>query len=225
LDVGGGTGPYAFWLSDLGYEVHLVDAMPLHIEIARKKSEEARSPLASVEVGDARSLQWQDATVDAVLLMGPLYHLTARADRLRALAEARRVLRPGGMVFATGVSRFASTLDGLLKGYYANPGFRQIVKQDLKDGQHRNPENNPAYFTTAFFHHPSELRNEVEATGFECEPVLGVEGPAWLLGNLDGYLSDKTRTKLLLDALRLIEAESSLAGASAHIVALGRRPA
>ena len=100
MDVGGGTGPYAFWLSDLGYEVHLVDAMPLHIEIARKKSEEARSPLASVEVGDARSLQWQDATVDAVLLMGPLYHLTARADRLRALAEARRVLRPGGMVFA-----------------------------------------------------------------------------------------------------------------------------
>ena len=99
------------------------------------------------------------------------------------------------------------------------------MKQDLKDGQHRNPENNPAYFTTAFFHHPSELRNKVEATGFECEPVLGVEGPAWLLGNLDGYLSDKTRTKLLLDALRPIEAESSLAGVSAHIMAVGRRPA
>ena len=97
LDVGGAAGAYAFWLADAGYEVHLVDPVPLHVEQALAASNaRASRGLASAQVADARSLPFADASADAVLMLGPLYHLTAREDRLRALGEALRVLRPGG---------------------------------------------------------------------------------------------------------------------------------
>ena len=76
LDVGGAAGAHAVPLAAQGHEVHLIDPVPLHIEQAR-----AVPGLASVTLGDARALRWPDATVDAVLLLGPLYHLTERADR------------------------------------------------------------------------------------------------------------------------------------------------
>src|SRR5262249_23704896 len=89
LDVGGGPGRAACWLAGLGYEVHLVDAVPLHVERAQAAAADARVTLASARAGDARELESADGFADAVLLMGPLYHLTERADRLTALAEAR----------------------------------------------------------------------------------------------------------------------------------------
>jgi ubiquinone/menaquinone biosynthesis C-methylase UbiE len=98
LDIGGGTGLYAEWLAQLGYDSHLIDITPGHIEVARSK----RNGVSSAEIGDARDLAWPDASADVILLLGPLYHLVDAADRLLALAEARRVLRPGGLLFAPG---------------------------------------------------------------------------------------------------------------------------
>ena len=102
LDVGGGTGVYALPLAGRGYEVHLVDPVPLHVERAKTLSGASHTPLASIEVGDARRLAAPDGTFDVVLLFGPLYHLTIRSERVQALAEARRVLVPGGLL-AVGV--------------------------------------------------------------------------------------------------------------------------
>ena len=120
LDVGGGAGAYSLWLARRGYEVHLSDPIKLHVEQARAAS--ARQPgmaLASAEIGDARSLSRADSSVDAVLMLGPRYHLIDAAERRRALSEACRVLRPGGVVAAAGISRFASTLDGMFSGFLA----------------------------------------------------------------------------------------------------------
>src|SRR5438045_2097687 len=88
LDVGGGTGHYALWLADRGYTVHLVEAVPLHVEQAQRRSASAGRPLASIQLGDARSLDSPDASFDAILLLGPLYHLTRAAHRVAALREA-----------------------------------------------------------------------------------------------------------------------------------------
>src|SRR5438874_2316738 len=110
LDVGGGPGLHACWLAQQGYEVHLTDINPLHVDMAIAASRrQPEAPLASVGVGDACSLSWSTNSADAVLLLGPLYHLTDREERLRALTEAHRVLKQGGVLFAAGVSRFAST--------------------------------------------------------------------------------------------------------------------
>ncbi len=198
LDVGGGSGVYACWLASLGYRVHLIDAMPLHVEQAEVASaRQPEAPLASCRLGDARRLDEPDASADAVLLLGPLYHLTERAKRIQALREAVRVLKPGGLLVAAAVGRFASLLDGIV---------------DCR------------YFTTAFFHLPRELEDEVREAGFERVEILGLEGPGWMLADLEARWADPARRRHILDAARAIEREPTLMGLHAHILAVGRKP-
>ena len=223
-DVGGGPGRYAVWLAERGYRVHLVDAVPLHVEQAL--AEAGRRPgvaLAGAEVGDARALRLPDASAHAVLLLGPLYHLPERADRLRALAEARRVCRPGGVVIVAAISRFASTLDGLRGGYLEDPAFAAVAARDREHGLHRNPTGDPTYFTTAYFHRPEDLAVECSEAGLAHEATLAVEGPAWLLPDLDARLADARRRAALLAALDALETEPALLGVSAHLLAVARR--
>ena len=224
LDVGGGPGAYACWLAGLGHEVHLVDASPLHVEQARAASaREPSRPLASASVGDARRLDRPDASVPAVLLLGPLYHLTEQRERLAALAEARRVLEPGGLLFAAAISRFASLLAGVVEGLLHDPDYVAIVERDLADGQHRNPTRED-YFTTSYFHQPHELATEVERTGFTMLELVGVEGPGWVVPDLDARWSDAPERERLMWTARVVEREPTLLGLSPHLIAVGRRP-
>ncbi|MHC5079064.1 MAG: class I SAM-dependent methyltransferase [Planctomycetota bacterium] len=225
FDVGGGAGFYAFWLADMGYETHLVDVHPLHVELAGKTQETRGAPLASIRRGDARTLDFEDGAGDVSLFFGPLYHLTEREARLSALREAYRVLRPGGLLFAAGISRFTSTLDGLIQDFLADPEFVTIVQRDLADGQHRNPMERPEYFTTAYLHRPEELKEEMEDAGFRHERTLPVEGPGWLLQNFDEHWEDEGKRNRLLNAVRSLEDEPSLLGASAHLIAVAQKEA
>ena len=225
LDVGGGPGVYACWLAARGYRVDLVDAIPLHVEEARQASaRQPDTPVASMRVGDARRLEDADATVDAVLLLGPLYHLTERGDRVQTLREARRVLRPGGLLFAVGIGRFASFLSKLVDNVLGDPDAQAIVERDLRDGQHRNPTDKD-YFTTAFFHRPEELTSEVSEAGFDLVELLGVAGPAWLLPDLERRWADPTERERLLQAARAVEREPTLLGLPPHLLAIGQNPA
>ena len=225
LDVGGGTGVYACWLAARGYRVTLIDAAPLHVEQARAASaEQPNHPLAGCRLGDARRLDVRDASVQAVLLLGPLYHLTERGDRLQALREARRVLEPGGLLVAAAVGRYASLLSGVAENLLRDPDFAAIVARDLRDGQHRNPTDKE-YFTTAFFHLPEELEAEVRETGFDLVGLLGVEGPGWLLPDLEQRWADPAERERLLQAARAVEREPTLLGLPPHLLAVGRKPA
>src|SRR5580692_3099697 len=105
-DIGGGPGRYSLWLAALGYQVLHRDVVPLHVEQLRRQA--AGNPLIDSAVGDARDPGLDPGRADAVLLLGPLYHLDRRADRLEALAAAARVVRPGGPVFAAAISRWAA---------------------------------------------------------------------------------------------------------------------
>jgi ubiquinone/menaquinone biosynthesis C-methylase UbiE len=224
-DIGGAAGAYALWLSALGHGVHLIDVVPRHIDEARRRSAAAPRPLATCRVGDARAVDLADASADVVLLMGPLYHLTDRRDRGLALTETRRVLRPGGRLFAAGISRAASALDGLARGLLQDARYVAIVEQDLQDGQHRNPTERLDYFTTCYFHRPGDLADEVRAAGFEVDGVFGVEGPGWILPDIEARMGDPARRAALLRAARLLELDPTVAGSSAHLLAVARRPA
>jgi SAM-dependent methyltransferase len=235
LDVGGGPGTYAAPLARRGYRVHLVDPVPLHVEQARQAAgaglaagggpAAGAGPAASftAALGDARALVELDASQDAVLLFGPLYHLTEAAHRQRALAQARRVLVPGGRLLAVAVCRFASLLDGLYTSRLDDPVFRPIVDQDLVDGQHRNPDpvGRPEFFTTAYFHTPGGLAQEIRQAGFAGATVYGVEGPGWPLRQ---QWADPRQREHILFAARSVETQPSLIGFSAHLIAAGTKP-
>ncbi len=222
-DVGGGPGSYACWLARGGYEVHLVDPIPLHVEQASAASQaQPDYPIAELYVGDARHLDRANDSVDVVLLLGPLYHLTERNERIAALRESYRILRRGGIIFAVAISRYASTLRGMIDGIM-DPEYIKIADRDLRDGQHRNPKEHPAYFTTAFLHRPEELKAEMETVKFDLEGLFGIQGPAWLLQNLEEQWADPNCRERLLNIARSLESEPSIIGVSTHIMAIARK--
>jgi SAM-dependent methyltransferase len=218
LDVGGGTGIYASWLSDRGYQVHLIDPVPLHREQAMADGR------FSVAPGDARRLAEGDASYDAVLLLGPLYHLTERGDRILALAEARRVTRPGGIVAAAVISRYAVMFDGFFRGYVDKPRFTTLMMDDLRTGQHRNPGSDPGFFTTAYFHDRAGIASEITDSGLRLQDLLPVEGPLHWAPGIQERLSDPEQRRLILGTLAAMEHDQAIAGATSHLLAIGQHP-
>lgn len=220
VDVGGATGVYARPLAEAGYAVHVIDPVPDHVYAA------GALPGVTAAPGDARALPEPDASADAVLLLGPLYHLPDRADRVTAWREAARVVRPGGVVAGAAISRFASLFDGVAKGYFAEPEYVSIVDRALGDGVHRNAGAQPRWFTSAYFHRPEEPATEAAEAGLADARTVAVEGPVWLTGTrLPEFLADQRLTRILLDMLRRVEDEPSLLGASSHLLTTARRPA
>ncbi|WP_067135142.1 class I SAM-dependent methyltransferase [Microtetraspora malaysiensis] len=213
LDVGGGTGVHAEWLAADGYDVELLDPVPLHVERARRLTGVA------ARVGDARRLPVPDESVDVVLLLGPLYHLTERADRVSALAEARRAVRRGGLVAAATISRYSAVHDGVRQGFYLNDEFRAAADAAATGSIMRSPRSG----FTAYFHDPAEIPLEFADAGFPSVEHYGLQGAFWLYGDVNDWLDDPERRSLMLDALRSMESVPSLLGVSGHILTITHR--
>lgn len=223
LDIGGGTGVYSFWLSEQGHEVHLVDIVPLHIQQAKEFSQKQDRQLASITIGDACSLDFDNNSFDYVLLLGPLYHLVEKEKRLKALQEAKRVLKSEGIIFCVGITKFASMMDGFYENLIEDPKFIKIMNQDLENSQHSNLTNNPWYFTTAYFHHPQELKNEVESSGFSILGQYGIESFGSYVPEISEKLKNEEYRKLLLKTIGKVESEITLLGMSSHVMVVGKK--
>ena len=221
IDIGGTTGVHASWLADRGYRVRILDITPRHVE---KANADLSTKGVYAQLGDARSLPYPDATFDAALVFGPLYHLTDQSDRNEALREAVRVVRQGGMVAVGAVSRFASLFDGLGRQFLFDPQFIPIARNDLTTGQHRNPDERPYWWTTAYLHHPDQLRSEAEQAGLLVREIVGLEGLAGYLPQLAERWDNPTDRETILWAARAIETEPTLLGLSAHLLLLADTP-
>lgn len=222
-DIGGGAGVYAFPLAEQGYKVHLVDLTPLHIEQAKTRMKEKGVHLEECTVGDARKVATADLCADVVLLFGPLYHLQDSNDRLKTLREAYRILKPGGLLCAAAISRFASFLylgsNNLLHDTYIGP----IIEQDIKTGKHNNPKADPRFFTIGYYHLPGDLEQEVKEGGFKNVKVMSIEGPSILFASLKETVDDKQALASLLHFLELIETDKNIMGATSHLMAVGKK--
>ncbi len=197
LDVGGATGVHAAALAALGHEVVLMDPVPAQVR------EAARHGTFEAVVGDARDLRFEDDSFDVALLFGPLYHLASREDRLLALAEARRVVRSGGWVFAAAIPRFARhavlTLAGEVPHPYPSDWISLLEHGDPPDG---------GRFPGAHFHTAEELEGELRRAGLVNVSVCAVEGP-------DGFALEQVREvdeDLHEAALRIVRAVGHLPG-------------
>lgn len=218
LDVGGGTGAHSRWLAADGYRVRLVDPVPHHVEAARAAGIDAVR-------GDARQLPADDDSQDVVFVAGPMYHLVERADRDRALAEARRVLRPGGMLAVAAINRYASFFENAAIGVLAREGAQAAVDGIARTGMLFQPPR--GHFTTAFFHEPSQLLDEVAAAGFDAGVVYSVEGPAWGLLKAaerrgERVPDDDPLFQSVLAAARLAEPFPALLASASHLLAVAR---
>ncbi|HYZ52138.1 MAG TPA: methyltransferase domain-containing protein [Streptosporangiaceae bacterium] len=221
LDVGGGPGTHARWLATDGYAIHLIDLVPGHARTARDTTRDMANGdvLLSASVGDARRLPARSGVADAVLMLGPLYHLTERADRVRALREAGRAARPGGVVVAAAISRNAALMDMTQQGRVTAatlPGLLTAYATGVHDPR--------AGFTTAYFHRPDELAAEFAAASLGEPQVFGIEGPLWPLLDASGAQPPDPLFVNAMTCARTFETDPAIIGASSHLLAAARAP-
>ncbi|MFG2948833.1 class I SAM-dependent methyltransferase [Streptomyces adustus] len=215
LDVGGGAGVHAEWLVKDGYAVTLVDPVPRHVEQA--------SAICSASLGDARALDMGDGSYDVVQLFGPLYHLPNVDDRRKALSEACRVVKPGGLVAAAAINRYASLFEHVTYAHLHTERMQDAISKILRTAVHDGP-----HFTLAYFHRAEELADELRATGLTDVQVFGIEGPAWSLVKAAEQQPGEGPTEDLiasaLTAARMAEPYPELLAASSHLLAVGWTP-
>ena len=163
-DVGGGVGVYSKWLGELGHEVHLIELSPNAVDYAKNINASTHSVIHSIEVGDARNINKLDESADILLLMGPMYHLIDIEDRLKALTEAKRVLKKGGLLVCAGITRYGSMLWAL--SVYGSKNmildeveFTNMIRGEIEEGQHIRPNKYPYFIARSYFHLPKEFEN------------------------------------------------------------------
>jgi SAM-dependent methyltransferase len=219
-DIGGGPGRYTLELAGHGYRVIHRDLVPLHVEQLQARSE-ALGVGVDTAVGDARDLDLGDNSVEAVLLLGPLYHLVERDQRVLALKEALRVARSGAPVLISAISRWAPRLHGYLaeRLYERATFFPELVRVVEESG--RLNDSVPGWFT-GYCHRPEELREEVQESGLAVEDLIGLEGLAFALGDLDERLKDPAGRQVILDCARAIGRVPELLGLSPHLLVVAR---
>ncbi|WP_334072523.1 class I SAM-dependent methyltransferase [Paenibacillus sp. A14] len=226
-DIGGGIGVYSRWLAEMGHEVHMFELAP---EAAKHAMELQRSHPSfnyNIEVSDARQLDRPDNSADFVLLMGPLYHLTEKSERIEALREAKRVLKENGVMILSAISRFGSALWGLSvygdkNDFIEDDDFMEMIGRELTDGQHIRSEKYPHFIARAFFHTPAELKCEMEEAGLCHEKTAAVEGPVWIVPAFEEKWAGRESRERLLAICRMVEEQESLLGMSPHLLAVAR---
>lgn len=222
LDVGGGPGRYAIALAQLGYEVTLFDLSKSCLELAKQKAQEAGVKIAGFEHGDARDLsRFADESFDAILLMGPLYHLLIEEDRRRALCEARRVLKANGLLFAAFITKYAV----LRWATKEEPNW--IIKHPERletllslGALPKRPDDTG--FTSAYFAHPNEIKPLIESEGFDTLDLIACEG---IISMIEGKINELTGEafEAWVELNYKLGRDPSILGAAEHILYVGRK--
>jgi S-adenosylmethionine-dependent methyltransferase len=221
LEIGAATGRYTLELARLGYTLTAVDLSAALLEECRKAIvAEGFENRVRLVVADVRNLgQVTEKEFDAVLLMGPLYHLIAEDDRKMALKEAFDRLRAGGIIFSAFISRLG-VLGDLLKNV---PGWieNQAEVRALLEQGHR-PDDALRGSFRGYFAQISEIAPLHEAIGFETLVVAGIE-PA-ISADDESYnkLVGKQRQQWL-DLFYEISTEATILGASRHVLYVGKK--
>lgn len=220
-DIGGATGVFSYWLANQNHKVHLLDFTQSHIDLAKENGKNQSIELESYTCADARQLPYIDEQFDLVLEMGPLYHLQKEQDRIKCLEEAKRVLKKGGVLLCEVISRYANLFECFQWNLTSDERFIKLLDENLSTGNHSPGET--GYFTTAYFHTPDKITDELLKSGFNDIKVISVEGFAQIL-NVNEILNDEQKKKLLLDYISKTESIHDLFGVSGHFIAVATKP-
>lgn len=228
-DIGGGYGEYAWWLASLGYEVHLFDLSEKNITMSTELKEEyPDNSLAAAEVCDARKVNRTNNSADAILLMGPMYHIKDKDDRILALQECKRLLKENGVLFTAGITPYATllwatTVYGVDNRLIEEDAFIKMVERELSDGEHIKPlekDSNYRGIGRSHFHSPKELKSELLQAGFIKTHIHGVVGAAWLAPNLNELWQNDKSKNALMKTVRLLDEREDIIGLSTHILGI-----
>lgn len=212
LDVGGGAGVYAGWLAELGHDVHVVEPVARHVSAA------AALEGVTAALGDARSLIEEDDSVDLCLVLGPLYHLASRVERVQALREALRVTRSGGALVASAIGRYNALTEFALDAELAGP-LAEALLGFVSTGE---VPAGIGGFPIRHGHLSDELADEARDAGWVDVRVLTLEGPTGHAVDLVDPAIVDTVVEQAATVARMVEDDPRMVDTAAHLVVTGR---
>lgn len=233
-DIGGAYGEYSWWLSSLGYEVHLFDLSETNIEMSHELAKEFPGiSLRSATVCDARSIPRPNKSADAILLMGPLYSITEYEERILAIRESHRLLKDNGVLFSATLTPYSVLIPRIVTYHSSDakksvelddPKVISMINRALTDGCYINPERRIANgLGSSHLHTAKALREELSCGGFETESIHGVMGGAWLAPNLDELLENEATRDVLMRTVRMLDAHEDIVGLSGHLLSVSMK--
>lgn len=233
-DIGGAYGEYSWWLSALGYEVHLFDLSETNIKMSKELADEYPGIcLHSATVCDARSVPRPGKSADAILFMGPLYSITEYEERILAIEECFRLLKDTGVLFSAALTPYSvlipriamyHTDDSAKRTELDDPKVISMIHRALTDGCYINPERKLANgLGSSHLHTAKALKEELMRGGFTTSSVHGVMGGAWLAPNLDELLENDTTREVLMKTVRILDTHEEIIGLSGHLLAVSNK--
>lgn len=216
FDIGGGPGRYSFYLAEKGHKVSLLDLSRKNIDIAKAKAKEFNLELEKYIHGNALELEEYEQKYDVVLIMGPLYHLVKENDRRLALEGALKLLKEGGIIIASFISKYAPIQDNLIELYDIND-VKSLLSY-LKDGENKEGEG----FTTAYFSSPNEVISLMSDFGINQLAFAGVEN---ILGckEKEIYSLNEDQYNKWIEVCFQLSTDKNLIGTSQHFLYIGQK--
>jgi SAM-dependent methyltransferase len=200
---------------------------PELLKIARTKIDEAGVSANVEEIieADACDLShWQDDSFDAVLSLGPFYHLVDADDREKALAELRRVLKPQGVAFVALIPRYSFLRHALeVPDLRHNLTQQEFVSRVLEQGVFIN--DIPGHFTNGYGVRPEEVPAFFKQRGFTTLTLLAAEG---IVGDLQRVLFEMEQNnpptyQTVLDVILKTADDPGILGMASHLLYIGKK--
>ena len=206
LDIGAGTGRYTSALMAEGYEVKAVELVRRNIDVFLK-----REPTADVVQGDARHMPFlPDASADVTLLLGPLYHLIGFDEKLKALAEVKRVTKPGGLIFVAYLMNEYS----ILSYCFDEDRIGGLMERGAVDENFHIQASADELYDYVRLEDIERLDNEA---GLERVTVFSPDGPSDYMRTRLNRMSEETFARFL-DYQKRMSERPDLLGAGSHVV-------
>lgn len=206
LDIGAGTGRYTSALMKKGYKMKAVELVRRNIEVFLK-----REPTADVIQGDARNMPFiPSSSSDATLLLGPLYHLIGEEEKLKALNEAKRVTKPGGLIFVAYLMNEYS----ILSYCFDEDRISDLMSRGVVDSEfHIQAHQDELYDYVRM----EDINRLNEKAGLERVTIFSPDGTSDYMRTRLNKMSDETFA-LFIEYQKTISERSDLIGAGSHVV-------
>lgn len=212
LDIGAGTGRYTSQLMREGYRVKAVELVRRNIDVFLK-----REPGADVIQGDARHLpEIPSGYADLTLLLGPLYHLIGDGEKLRALREAKRLTKPGGLIFVAYLMNEYS----ILSYCFSEDRIGGLMERGAVDESfHIQADSDELYD----YVRTDDIDRLDAAAGLERLTIFSPDGAADYMRTQLNRMSDDTFSRFL-QYQKVVSERQDLIGAGSHVVDVVRVP-
>lgn len=222
LDLGGGAGVYSFPLAKKGYKVTLADLSETLLAQAKKQKEEDKvQNLISCDQVNATDLSnYMEDSFDVVLLFGPLYHLTEKAEREKCVSEVWRVLKTGGKVFASFIPHLAGSI-ALVQRFCWSPDQVDIntLEECFNTGKFKNLSDKG--FQEGYYPASEEIENLFDANGFEKKLLRSIRGFGYEKEDVIFKFKNKNVFSKILELIDSTAQEKSIIEMCGHAMYIG----